>query len=167
MTLYIAYNAAISGASAVAAGQAITTAPTLTLQLGVPDNQLINIVEFGYMQDVATATAPSVEVVTNDTAPSALTAHSTTTVKPLLNNQATPSRLTMSTTGTCYGAGTTFTGTVLRTLHKGYLPQQYVYTWPLGQWPIVGNGTAENFVQVRIDAVTAVNALCWLIWDEA
>lgn len=166
MGLYIAYNTALSTTTNVGAGTSYTTGAKVALQLNVPDNNAINIVEWGFAQDSATATATLGELATTDTATTAMTAHSTTTIKPLLNNQYAPSILTMGTGATAYGAVAITSNTTLRTLHKLYLPQQYVYQWPLGQWPVVGNGTAESFVQVRLNTTATVNVLTWLIWQE-
>lgn len=166
MALYIAHNAALSTGTAVGAGTSYATSSKCALQLNVPDNMCIRIMEFGWMQDVATATATLAEIATTDAATTGLTTHTTTTIKPLQNNQFNASRLTMGTGATGYGAPAIVTNTTLRTLHKGYLPQQYVYQWPMGYEPVVGNGTAESFVQVRVNTSATVNALCWLIWDE-
>lgn len=170
MTLYIAHSAALSTGTTVSAGQSVaatTTVQTVLLQLNVPDNAVINLVEFGWSQDIATATASNVEVATTDTATTGLTTHTTTTIKPLLNNQASASTLTMGTGATGYGAVSVVTNTTLRPLVHLYVPQQYVYQWPLGNYPVVGGSTTESFVQVRAKTTATVNVLTWLIWDEA
>lgn len=166
MALYIAHNAALSTTTGVQAGRSIATGAQVTLQLQIPDNTTISLVEFGWSQDVPTSTASLVELATTDTASTLDTAHSTTTIKPYLNNLHTASGLTMATTGTSYGEASITSNTTLRTLHKLYVPQQYVYTWPLGQWPSVGNAAAENFLQVRCNTTATVNVICWLIWSE-
>lgn len=166
MALYIAHNAALSTTTAVGAGTSLATGSKVTLQIQVPDNMCITLKEFGWTQDVATATASLVELATTDAGSTLTTSHTTTTIKPYGNNQFNASRLTMATTGTGYGSASITTNTTLRTLHKGYLPQQYVYQWPMGYEPVVGNGTAENFLQVRCNTTATVNVLCWLIWDE-
>lgn len=166
MALYIAHNNALSTTTALGAGTSYATGAKVAIQLQVPDNVCISIVEIGWSQDVATATATLMELATTDTGSTLGTSHTTTTVKPLLNNQHSASRLTMATTGTSFGAASITSNTTLRTIHKLYVPQQYVYTYPLGQWPIVGNGTAENFVQLRVNTTATVNASAWIIWDE-
>ncbi|WP_406527365.1 hypothetical protein [Streptomyces sp. I8-5] len=166
MTLYIAHNCALSTTTGIGAGTSYASGAKVALQLGVPDNASIRIVEIGWTQDIATSTATLLEVATTDTA-TTLTAHSTTTVKPLLERDARSSSLTMSTTGTGYGSASITSNTTLRPIHKLYVPQQYVYQYPLGQWPIVGAGTGENFVQLRVNTTATVNALAWIIWDEA
>lgn len=167
MTLYIAHNAALSTTTAVGAGTSYATGSKCAIQLNVPDNTCINIVEIGWSQDVATSTATLLELATTDTATTSLTTHTTTTVKPLLNNSFSASGLTMGTGATGYGNVAIITNTTLRALHKLYVPQQYVYQYPLGNYPVVGNGTAESFVQLRVNTTATVNALAWIIWDEA
>lgn len=167
MTLYRADNVALSATTGIQAGASYATGAKVAIQLQIPDNQTINIVELGISSDAAPTTSPLVELATTDTASTVTTAHSTTTIKPLLSNVARASQLTMATTGTGYGTGAITSNTTLRTLHKLYAPQVYVYTWPLGMWPVGGNGTAENFVQLRVNTAATQNLYCWLIWDEA
>lgn len=167
MALYIAYNHALSTTTNVGAGTSLATGSKVTLQLQVPDNQTIRIVEWGWSQDAATATATLAEVATTDTGSTLTTSHTTTTIKPLIWNDARASSLTMATTGTSYGSASITSNTTLRPIHKLYVPQQYVYTWPLGQYPIIGSGSGENFVQVRCNTTATVNVSTWLIWDEA
>jgi hypothetical protein len=166
MALYIAYNCALSTLQTISTGQSIATGAKVTLQLQVPDNMCITLKEFGWMSDASTANGSLVEIATTDTGTTLGTAHSTTTIKPIQNNQFNASRLTMATTGTAFGATIPVSNTTLRTLHKGYMPQQYVYQWPMGYEPVVGNGTAENFVQVRANTLATVNVVTWLVWDE-
>jgi len=166
MGLYRADNAALSTGVAVGAGTSYTTGAKVAIQLNVPDNMTIYITEIGWSQDVATATNTLMELATTDAATTSLTTHTTTTIKPLLNNQNAASRLTMGTGATGYGAATIITNTTLRTLHKLYVPQTYVYTYPLGTYPVVGNATAESFVQLRVNTTATVNGYCWIVWDE-
>ncbi|MGW0939099.1 hypothetical protein [Streptomyces sp. NPDC002666] len=167
MTLYIAHNAALSATTGIQTGTSYATGAKVALQLNVPDNKCINIVEVGWSQDVATSTGTLLELATTDTATTGLSAHSTTTVKPLLNNLFSASGLTMGTAATGYGAVAITSNTTLRTIHKLYVPQQYVYQYPLGNYPVVGNGSSESFVQLRVNTTATVNALAWIIWDEA
>lgn len=167
MALFIAFNHALSTTTNVGAGTSVAAGAKCLLQLNVPDNQTIRLVEFGWTQDVATATASLVEVATTDAATTGLTTHTTTTIKPLIWNDARASSLTMGTGATGYGAVAIVTNTTLRPIHKLYAPQQYVYTWPLGSYPIIGSGTAESFVQLRCNTTATVNVSAWFIFDEA
>lgn len=170
MTLYIAHNTALDATTAFTGGQSFTTGAKVAMQLQIPDNQVIHITEIGWSQDVATATSTLLALQTTDTASTGLTALSTTTVKPLIDRDARASSLTMGTGGSAYGtnAGNAIASrTVLRNIEQLYVPQVYVKQWPLGQWPIVGSGTAENFVQLNVNTTATVNAICWIVWDEA
>lgn len=166
MGLYRADNVALSTTTGIQAGASYTTGAKVAIQLNVPDSMCIYIVEVGYSSDTNPTTSPLLELATTDTATTALTTHTTTTIKPLLNNQANASRLTMGTGATGFGAVAITSNTTLRTLHKLYVPQQYVYTYPLGDYPVVGNGTAESFVQLRINTAATQNIYCWVIFDE-
>jgi len=166
MGLYRADNVALSTTTGIQAGASYATGAKVAIQLNVPDNMCIKITEIGISSDVNPATAPLIELATTDTASTVTTGHTTTTIKPLLNNQNNASRLTMGTGATGYGTGAITTNTTLRTLHKLYVPQVYVYTYPLGTEPVVGNGTAESFLQFRVNTVSTQNLYCWLIWDE-
>jgi len=167
MTLYIAHNAALSTTTAVGAGTSYATGAKVALQLNPPDNISCHLVEFGWMQDVASATATLLEVATTDSASTVSTAHTTTTIKPYIDQVASASRQSMGTGATGFGNGAITTNTTLRTLFKGYVPQQVVYQWALGNYPVFGNLTAESFLQVRVNTTATVNAICWLIWDES
>lgn len=168
MALYIAHNVALSTTTAVGAGTSLATGSKITLQLQVPDNGYIELVEWGWSQDTATATASLVELATTDTGSTMTTSHTTTTVKSLDMGSAagSASRLTMATTGTGYGSASITSNTTLRSFAHLYVPQVYVFQWPLGQQPRVGTSTTENFLQLRCNTTATVNALAWVVWNE-
>lgn len=171
MTLYRATNVALDTTTAFNAGTSITAAADICMQLQIPDNQVIRIVEFGWSQDVATSTLTQLKIQTSDTGSTLSTALSTTSVKPLIDRDGRASSLTMATTGSAVhqsGANVTPTSrTVLREVADLYIPQVYEKLWPLGTYPIGGSGTAENFIQVVVKPTATVNAIFWLVWDEA
>lgn len=167
MPRFIAYNAALSTTTAVGAGTSYATGAKLALQLQIPDNGYIKLVEWGWTQDVATATGTLLEIASTDTASTTSTAHTTTTVKPLQGNVAgIASRLTMGTTGTGFGNGTITSNTSLRSAAHLYVPQAMVFQYPLGAEPEFGNLSAESFLQLRVNTTATVNALAWFVWDE-
>lgn len=166
MTLYRADNHALDTTTTLNAGTSYATGIKVAMQLQIPDNNQIKLVEMGWSQDVATATLTLLKVQTSDTASTLTTAHSTTTIKPLIINDARASSLTMATTGTAYGNGAVTSRTVLRNIATLYVPQVYVFRWPLGEYPVAGSGTAENFLQVLVNTTATVNAFFWLVWDE-
>jgi len=167
MTLYRADNVALDATTDVQAGASYTTTAKVAIQLGLAASKTISLVEFGISSDAAPTTSPLISIATTNAGSTMTTAHSTTTVKPLLNNLASASGLTMGTATTGFGTGAITTNTTLRILHKLYAPQVYVYTYPLGMWPTIGNASAEQFLQLRIKVAATQNLYCWLIWDEA
>lgn len=165
MTLYRADNTALESAvTTMTAGQSYATGAKVAIQLKVPDNQVIRISEFGWSQDVATSTATLLKLQTTDTGSTATTA----LVAPqLIDRDARATSQTLATTSSGYGNGAITSRTALRNIETLYAPQVYVKQWPLGQWPIIGSGTAENFVQLLVNTTATVNAIAWLVWDEA
>lgn len=170
MTLFRAENKGLeSSATTLTAGQSYATGAKTALQISIPDSQVIRICEIGWSQDISTATSTLLSLQTADYATaSTVTAHSTSTVKGLIDRDArSTSMVFTSTTNTGYGANAIASRSVLRNIESLYVPQVYVKQWPLGQWPIVGSGTGENFIQINVNTTATVNAICWIVWDEA
>ena len=166
MTLYRADNLAADTTTTLGGGASYATGIKVALQLQVPDNQVIKLVEFGWSQDVATSTLTLLKLQTTDTGSTGTTALSTTLVKPLIDRDGRASSLTMATTGSSYGNGALTSRTSLRDIHALYVPQVFAFQWPLGREPIVGSGTGENFLQVLVNTTATVNGIVWVVWDE-
>lgn len=167
MTQFIAHNSAKSTTTALTAGASYATGVKVALQLGIPAGGTILVTEFGWSQDAASATSTALELSSTATASTMTTAHSTTTIKPIDSNNvnAGGSRLTMGTGSSGYGNGGLTSRTTLREAAKLYVPQQYVYTWPLGDYPEFGAAAAE-YLQLIVNTTATVNALCWIKWIE-
>jgi hypothetical protein len=168
MAKFIAYNAALSTLLPVGPGTSYATGAKVAIQLEIPTNGQIEICEFGWSQDVATATATLIEVASTDTGSTVSTAHTTTTVKSIdKSTEGVLSRLTYgATTNTGYGNGAITSNTTLRNAAHLYVPQTFVYQYALGDEYQFGNLAAENFVQFRVNTTATVNALCWVIFNE-
>lgn len=170
MALFIAYNSALSTTTNIDGGTSYATGAKCALQLQIPDNGYIKLCEWGVsMNGSAAATPATLEVATIDTGPTTMSsAHSTTTIKPLDTPGNPASRLTMATTGTGYGNATLASTTTLRPLDRQFVAptSQYVKMWPLGREPIIGSGTAENYLQFRINTSATVNAIIYAVWEE-
>jgi len=164
MALFIQHNSALDATTAFGGGTSYATGIKVAIQINVPDNQVIRIVEWGWSQDVATATSTLLALQVHDTASTVTTAAA---AKYLIDRDARATSLTQSTTTTGYGNGSLTSRTVLRNIEKLYVPQVFVKQYPLGQWPIVGSGTAENFLHLIVNTTATVNASCYIIWDEA
>ena len=169
MTLYRADNIALDTTTVDNAGVSFATGAKVAFQLQIPANQLIYIVEFGWTQDAATSTATLVKLSTTNTGSTPSSFLTSSQAKPLLNNQAVASRLTYAGSGATsgYGNGAITSRSEIRTLEALYSPQQFVKQYPLGNWPVVGNGSSEEFVQIIVNTAATVNGICWLVWDEA
>src|SRR3990172_6796368 len=168
MTLYIAYNAVMSATQAITTGQSLATGEKVTLQLGIPSGGYIRLVEWGISFDGSAAAQPANVELSSTATATTLTAHSTTSVKPLDDPNAPDSRLTMSTTTTAYGAVIPASRTVLRIVDKQYIAptNQYVKMWPLGMYPMFGASGAAQYVQLCVDTSATVNALAYIVWEE-
>jgi len=170
MALYIAYNSALSTTTGISAGTSYATGAKVALQLHIPDAGQIQLVEWGVSFDGSAAATPALlEVATTDTASTMSTAHTTTTVKNLTDPNGSASRLTYGTTSnTGYGNGTITSNTTLRMFDRQYVAptNQYVKMWPLGNYPMAGNGTTENYLQFRINTSATVNAIVYAVWQE-
>lgn len=165
MTLYIAHNSLVADLTTTfGGGTSYATGIKVAIQLNVPDNQIIRIAEWGWSQDVATATSTLLALQTTDTASTVSTAG---VAKLYLDRDARATSLTQSTTTSGYGNGALTSRTALRNVEKLYVPQVFVKQYPLGQWPIVGAGTGENFLQMLVNTTATVNACAYIIWDEA
>jgi hypothetical protein len=175
MALYLAYNSALSTTTTIAAGTSYTTGAKVALQLGIPANGYIDLVEWGISFDEdgttnAAVNAALVEVASTATATTGLTAHTTTTVNALDNaalNNGALSRLTMGTAATGFGVVAITSNTTLAMGDRQYVQQtgQYVKIYPEGRYPRFGN-TAARFLQFRLNTTATVNSIVYAVWDE-
>lgn len=169
MTLFIAHSAPLDTTTGVQGGGNYTAVASCALQVQVPDARKIRVVEWGWAQSSAAVTFA--ELATTDTATTSLTAHSTTTVLPV-DAPGQTSGMTMGTGGTGFSpiagpAGAPIiTNTTLRRLDGLYVVQTFVKQFPLGAQPVVGNGTTENFLQLRVLPSATIVALGWIVWEE-
>jgi hypothetical protein len=73
--------------------------------------------------------------------------------------------LTLATSGTGYTATAEGSVAAVKMYDTAFLQPTgaYVYQFPLGQEPQVPIST---IVRIRVTAAAAVNALCWIVWEE-
>lgn len=169
MTLYRADNIALDTTTGDAAGVSFTAGAKVALQLQIPASMAINLVELGWTQDVASATATFLKLSTTNTGSTPTSFLSTSLVKPVVNQLANASRLTYAGSGATsgYGSGAITSRSEIRNHANLYVPQQYEKIWPLGNYPTVGNGSSEEFLQLIVNTTVTVNGTCWLVWDES
>ena len=171
MSLFIGFNSALSTTTAIDAGTSYATGAKVALQLNVPDQGHIKLIEWGVSFNGSAAATPALlEVATTDTATTGLTTHSTTIIKCLdfPGTSAPLSRLTMGTSATGFGAVAITSNTTLRPIDRQYVAptNQYVKMWPLGREPIIGTVAAESFLQFRINTAATVTAILYAVWEE-
>lgn len=145
----------------------VTIAATVRtmLQIGVPSSLEITPVAWGCSFDASAAGVPGmVELIETDVA---ATVTSLTPTK--YNYPAGPVSLCpggAALTGyTPAGATTEGTIAAVRTCDAQQIAptNQFVYQWPLGREFRVG---VSKFLRIRMKFAVAVNALCWVQWEE-
>ena len=164
MTLYIAFNGPMATTAApvpVTTGTAIKT----MLQIATPATKMIKPVWWGISFSGFAAAAPIVCELVETNVAATVTAHVAAGVQPYDDPGALASLMTLGTSATGYTASAE--GSITATRHadlKQVAPtSQYDYLWPLGREFKVG---ASKFLRVRVTAAAAVNATCFVVWEE-
>jgi hypothetical protein len=158
---YITFNGAsptTAALTSITTGAAIKT----LLQIATPSTKSLKVIEWGIDFDGSPA-AIKVELVQTDVA-ATVTAAVAAGVQPYGDPNSPASAMTLGTTATGYTATIEGSTTVTRYADVRILSTNtYVKQWPLGrefQLPV------SKFLRVRVTASVAVNATCYVIWDE-
>lgn len=151
----------------VTTGTAIKT----LLQVATPSTRQLQLIAWGFSLDTAPATTGVgvVELLQTDVA-ATVTAHVAAGVQPLDPN-APASLVTLGTSATGYTATVEGSTTAARMfdaqevagVSNGAAPINYSYQFMPDERPIVA---VSKFLRVRVTFSAAVNALCWVVWDE-
>lgn len=163
-TTYISYNGAsptTAALSPVTTGTAIKT----LLQIATPSTRMIRVVEWGISFDGSAAATPGkVELIQTDVA-ATVTAHVAAGVPSHNDPNAPASLVTLGTSATGYTASAEGTTTASRLLDYQHIAptSQYVKQYPLGREPVVA---VSKFLRVRVTFAAAINAICYVIWEE-
>lgn len=171
MHRYTSYNAPMATTAATAKVTTGTTIKTM-LQIATPSTRQLQIISWGFSLDAAPATTGTgiVELIQTDVA-ATVTAHVASGVQPLDPN-APASLVTLGTAATGYTASGEGTPTGTRAFDVVQVPgvsnggggiEAYSYQFMPDERPIVG---VSKFLRVRMTFSAAVNALCWVTWDE-
>lgn len=164
MPLYFAAN----GASPTTAAQVVmatTTSLNTLMQVATPTTRDIAVLEWGISLDNTTANTPGkVEFLQTDVAATAGTSLTPT----LWGDPNAPASLCIGGTGATMfndGAITEGTTTAARMFDVLLQPptQPYFKQYPLGREPHV---PISKFLRIRVTFPTAVNAYCYVIWEE-
>ncbi|MFD9632845.1 hypothetical protein [Streptomyces violascens] len=161
-----AYNSALSTTTNIDGGTSYASGAKVALQLGIPANGQIALVEWSVSLAGVQTTAAVLEVASTATASTMSTAHTTTTVFPAIDNYTlSTSRLTMSTTATGFGNGAITSNTTLRPVDRQQVFSAYAKIWPLEDYPRFG-GSSAQYLQFRINTAATVNAIIYARWIE-
>lgn len=170
MHRYSCYNAPMATTAATAKVTTGTTIKTM-LQIATPATRQMQLISWGFSLDAAPATTGVgvVELIQTDVA-ATVTAHVASGVQPLDPN-APASLVTLGASATGYTASAEGTPTGTRLfdalevagVSAGADPTTYSYQFMPDERPIIG---ISKFLRIRMTFSAAVNALCWVTWDE-
>lgn len=144
----------------------VTTGTSLKtmLQVATPSTLEISVVSWGISFDGATfGTKVQCELLQTDVAATVTTGsgHITQVGGPAqLGSQVTVGTTSTGYTSTAEG---TITATRLFDVQNVDGSAGYSYTWSLGNYPVV---SVSKFLRIRVQTGTAVNAICWVTWQE-
>lgn len=156
---------AANGASPTTAAQVkVTTGAAIKtlLQVATPSTTDIKVIEWGISFDGSAAATPiAVELLQTDVA-----ATVTSLTPTLWGNPNSPASLCVGgTSATGYTATVEGTITATRMFDVQLIAptNQYVKQFPLGREPWI---PVSKWLRVRVTAGAAVNAYCYVIWEE-
>jgi hypothetical protein len=160
-TLYFAAN----GVSPTTAAQiAVTTGTAIKslMQVATPSTVQIAVVEWGISFDGNAAATPiKVELLQTDVAATVTSVTPTLFSDPL----GPPALCVGGSTATGHTATAEGTITAVRMFDVQFVAptNQYVKQYPLGREPQI---PVSKFLRIRVTAAAAVNAYCYIIWEE-
>lgn len=157
---YIVFN----GVTPTTAAQVVVTTGTAIktlLQVATPATTGITIIEWGISFDGSAAATPiKCELLQTDVAATVTSATPT-----IWGTDTTASLCVGGTAATGYTGSAEGTITATRVFDAQLLAptNQYWKQFPLGREPIV---PVSKFLRVRVTAAAAVNAYCYIAWEE-
>jgi hypothetical protein len=162
--IYKAFN----GPSPTTAAQVPVTTGTAIktlLQIATPSTEMLRVIEWGISFDGSAAATPiRCELIDTDVA-ATVTAHVAAGIVKLNAPNDVASLVTLGTAATGYTATAEGTITASRVLDCQFVAPtaQYLIQFPLGREPEVA---VSRFLRVRVTAAAAVNAYCYICWEE-
>lgn len=149
-----------------------TSAKTM-LQLATPSTRAITIISWGWSVDQLPTTnlTGKIELIETDVA-ATVTAHVASGLQPLFPGTSASLLTIGSTTATGYTATVEGSVTTTRTFDQdeingatylGMSPAMYDYQFMPDERPVVA---VSKFLRVRATFGSAVNMLCWIVWEE-
>lgn len=164
MHCYKTWNGAMPTTGQMASVTTGTSIKTM-LQLATPATRQIRLISWGF--DLNGAPNGAVELIDTDVA-ATVTAHVAAGVQPLVPGMPA-SLLTLGTSATGYTATAEGTTTASRLHAYKILTStadssfRYEYQWMPDERPVIA---VSRFLRVRVSMGSAVNMVCWVVWDE-
>lgn len=169
---YKAFNSAMVGAASMVPVTTGTSIKTM-LQLATPSTRQITIISWGWAIDAlpTTTLTGKIDLVESDTG-ATITQHVAAGLQPLLPG-VPASQLLVATTGqTGFTSNSETAPTVTRTFDQdevngatylGMTPATDEYQFMQDERPVVA---VSKFLRIRATFGSAVNMLCWIVWEE-
>lgn len=141
------------------------TAIKTLLQIATPSTAGLRVVEWGIEFDGSTAATPIICELIDVNVAATVTAFAAADLVKQGNPNDQASLMTVGTSASGYTATAEGTITGGRLLdHALVAPtNQFRTQFPLGREPIV---PVSRFLRIRVTAPAAVNALCYIVWEE-
>jgi hypothetical protein len=143
----------------------VTTGTAIKTMLQVKPTTNIAVVEWGYQFDVIPTALVKVELITTGTVAATVTAYAAGDVIKYDDSGAAASGISLGTaaSGFTSTAEGTITATRLLDMGPGW-SQQFAKQFPLDREP--GVIAANDVLRIRMTTATAINALCYVVWEE-
>jgi hypothetical protein len=160
---FTVYNGALPTTAAFVPVTTGTSLKTM-LQVATPSTLALDVVAWGVSFSGSTfGTKVQCELIQTDVAATVttLSGHSVAVTEPAdLGTQ-----VTFGTSATGYTASAEGTITATRLLDAELVDGSaaYSYTWSLGNYPRL---PISRFLRIRVSTTAAVNAICWITWQE-
>ncbi len=143
---------------------AVTTGTSIKTMLQIKPAAPIAIIGWGYSFDVVPTALVKVELVTTGTVNATVTASVAADAAKYDDPGGAVSALTFATSGTGYTSSSEGTVTTTRELDvRQAWEQSYDMRYELGREPGV---VAADILRVRVTTGTAINMLCYVIFEE-
>ncbi|MFC8531955.1 hypothetical protein [Nocardia sp. NPDC057227] len=159
---FIVWNAAT--AALTAAPTAVTTGTSIKTMLQIKPTTTIAVIEWGYSFSVLPTAVVNCELVTTGTVNATVTAFASGDVGKYDDSVGAASAISLGTTAS--GFTSTAEGSVTATrLLAGRLEwaQSFSQQFPLDREPGVA---ANDILRIRMTTATAINALCYVVYEE-
>jgi len=142
----------------------VTTGTSIKTMLQVKPASSISVIGWGYSFDIAPTAVVKVELLTTGTVNATVTASVAADAAKYDDPSAGVSTVTFATSGTGYTSSAEGSVTTTRELDvRQAWEQSYDMRYELGREPGV---VAADILRIRVTTATAINMLCYIIYEE-